>query len=79
MSGPAKQLPKPVGEPSPYLIHCVKDEDFGSCGTSSYLTEAEYTRQLSDPDRGWRCPHCHCYPCHFDDEHFERFKPEKPA
>lgn len=59
------------GKPSPYLIHCVKDEDFGSCGNSSYLTEEQYTEQMENPNRGWKCPQCGCYPCDWDDTNFE--------
>lgn len=66
----AKDKP-PLGVPSPYLVHCVKDENFGSCGASSYLTEEQYNQQLSDPNKGWRCPQCHCYPCNWDDAHNE--------
>ena len=60
----------PVGVPSPYLIHCVKDEDFGSCGQSTYLTGAEYEKQLMS-SHGWRCPRCRCYPCYWDDANYE--------
>ncbi len=67
-------MKKPNGEPSPYLIHCVKDDDFGSCGESSFLTEHEYLRQLVDADKGWRCPRCNCYPCNWDDAHFEKMQ-----
>lgn len=46
------------GDPSPYLVHCVFDESFGSCGSSSYLTESDYVEQLGHPNRGWKCPQC---------------------
>jgi len=62
---------KPHGVKSPYLIHCVKDEDFGSCGASSYLTEEQYINQMKDADRGWRCPICNCYPCDWDDDNYD--------
>jgi hypothetical protein len=67
----SESKPAPHGIPSPYLVHCHKDKDFGSCGASSYLTEEEYLRQYLD--RGWRCPRCHCHPCEFDSENYERF------
>lgn len=66
---------KPVGKKSPYLIHCsddLGDLQFGTCGQSTYLTEAEYEAQLSDGDKGWRCPNCRCYPCEWDDANFEK-------
>lgn len=37
-----------------------------------YLSEDQYDRQLDDPNKGWRCPVCNCYPCEWDDEYFER-------
>lgn len=58
---------------TPYLIHCVLDEDFGSCGKSSFLTKEQYNEQMARPDRGWQCPVCRCYPCDFDDVHYEKF------
>ena len=64
--------PAPLGTPSPYLIHCKKDEQFGSCGASSFLTKEQYTQQMMGPDKGWRCPKCGCYPCDWDDENFEK-------
>lgn len=57
---------------TPYLIHCVKDEDFGSCGESTYLTKAQYDKQMANPNIGWRCPKCNCYPCNFDDANYEQ-------
>lgn len=63
-------------EKTPYLIHCIKDEDFGSCGKSSYLTKQQYLDQMKNPDRGWQCPVCRCYPCDFDDKNFEEFNDE---
>jgi len=57
---------------TPYLIHCVKDEDFGSCGASSYLTQEQYDKQMSNPDKGWACPKCGCHPCDFDDDNYEK-------
>lgn len=62
----------PLGIPSPYLVHCEKDEEFGSCGASSYLTRQQYDKQMASPNRGWACPQCGCYPCRFDDENFEK-------
>lgn len=64
------------GVPSPYLVHCEKDEDFGSCGESSYLTAEQYDRQMLKPDKPWACPQCGCYPCAFDDDNFEKAKDE---
>lgn len=58
-------------EKTPYLIHCIKDEDFGSCGASTYLTEEEYNQQITNPDIGWRCPKCNCHPCSWDDKNYE--------
>lgn len=52
---------------TPYLIRCVKDEDFGSCGESSYISKEEYLKQLANPHRGWSCPKCGCYPCGFEE------------
>lgn len=62
-----------IGTPSAYLVHCVKDEDFGSCGASSYLTKNQYMQQLGNPNKGWSCPQCGCYPCEWDDANYEKF------
>lgn len=58
-------------EKTPYLIHCVKDKDFGACGESTYLTKEQYLKQMSNPNRGWQCPQCGCYPCNWDDENYD--------
>lgn len=37
------------GKPSPYAVYCP-------IHGKAYLTEKEYTRQLSRPDDRWTCP-----------------------
>lgn len=71
--------------PTPYRIICI-DNGLGDgrpgtprgCGPI-FLTEAEYRRQMMDPDRGWRCPICRCYPQEFDDEWYETFLQSRSA
>lgn len=58
-------------EKTPYLIHCVKDLDFGSCGESTFLTKEQYLKQMKNPNRGWQCPKCGCYPCNWDDKNYD--------
>lgn len=37
----------------------------------SYLSVDEYTKQITDCNRGWRCLTCGVYPCEFDDDYFD--------
>ena len=36
-----------------------------------FLTREQYSKQMEDPNRGWRCPDCRCYPCDWDDDYWE--------
>lgn len=62
----------PIGTPSPYLLHCYEDKDFGSCGQSTYLTEEQYNSQIMNLNSTWKCPKCGCKPCDFDDANYEK-------
>lgn len=41
-------------------------------GEIIYLTQAEYDRQLSNPNRHWKCPRCN-HDALWDDENYEKF------
>lgn len=41
-------------------------------GAEKFLTREVYNQQMRDANRGWRCPDCHCYPCDFDDNYWEK-------
>jgi hypothetical protein len=62
-----EKLP-PVGEPSPYLVHCLR-----GCGRSSFLVEEEYRRQMLRPDSTWQCPNCGNYGASWDDLNHEKW------
>lgn len=53
--------------PTPYLVHCRRDG-------ALFLTEAEYSRQMWNPDRGWECPYCGG-PAEWDDDNYEATEP----
>jgi len=52
-------------------VNCHAFSEDNPVDEVSYLSIAEYERQMLDPNRGWRCLACGCYPCEFDDEYFE--------
>lgn len=71
--GGRNNLNRPVPEvrvsekPTPYLVHC---REHGQV----FLTEAEYTRQMDNPDNGWTCPHCGA-DAGWDDDNYESYLP----
>lgn len=54
-------------------IVCTECQDLseGKDNGERFLSQEQYSIQLADPNRGWRCPYCHCYPCDFDDDYIE--------
>jgi DNA-directed RNA polymerase subunit RPC12/RpoP len=46
-------------------------EMFGFESRLKYITKENYDKQMMQPDKGWRCPDCHTYPCDFDDDYWE--------
>jgi hypothetical protein len=50
---------------------CFECRDMG-LNYEKFLTKEQYTQQMSNPDRGWRCPDCKTYPCGFDDDYWEK-------
>jgi hypothetical protein len=52
--------------PTPFAVDCYRHGKV-------YLTDAEYERQLSCPDKGWSCPYPLCgLAATFDDDNYER-------
>lgn len=56
--------------PTPYLVHC---RTHGKV----FLTEAEYQRQMWNPDNGWTCPECGA-DADWDDDNYEASLPQSP-
>lgn len=49
---------------------------YGEVKKHYYISLRNYDLQMSQPNKGWRCPKCGTYPCVFDDAFFEL--PYKP-
>lgn len=57
---------------TPYAVNCLGPFDIENAGHGLvYLTEDEYMRQISAPDKTWRCPICR-YDAEWDDDNFEQ-------
>jgi len=63
----------PSSKPTPYAIICYGPFDLPGNGCGKvYLTEEEYSKQISNPNKTWRCPNCR-YEASWDDDNYEKF------
>jgi len=69
-----------TNDPTPYAVVCFGDPDMDhpGCGLQ-FLSEEQYSAQLANPDRPWRCPSCGFGATVWDEECQETNRPEESS
>lgn len=69
-----------ANDPTPYAVICHGDPDVGHSGCGlQFLSEEQYSQQLENPDRPWRCPKCHFGETQWDEDCQETNRQEETA